>query len=506
MIRTIYLIGGIAVFLLALYLGGRLFAVNKVDELIEQANKEGNKLTVGERSLSFNLLYLGLELDDVELDQTTSGKRITGTVDHVDLDGLSVVRAMSGGVKISDLIIDGARLKVYAVAPDTSAKKGGDGKTVSVNNLQLANSGVEIFGKDSVLKAAVSGLSANGLLDLPLAPASAPAIIVEADSVFFPATDDTDQLVNDLSADLARGQLKIGTFRLSPKQSARNFLTTIQYKRPWQALRLAGIEASGVPFDSLLAGGRSVIHDVNIGDLNFEIYENPNLERDPAEPVKKFPVEAFRDLPQPVWLHSLIVDRANIAYGVHVEGSEQPDITFTGTIKAGNFSTWKQDEPAFAQMDCTFEKNSPLTIRFDLDQSGDGRSFRVTGDLKKYDLTDVNPLMVVAANVNVERGNINHLTHDFSVANGVSKGELTLKYDHLEVKMEGKGAWLINLVEDIAIRDSNPRNDGELVVGTVYAEHDPTKSFFNLYWKSVVAGMTSSVAGKVFTPEELKPK
>lgn len=496
-----YIAGGLLVLLFALYLIGRAFVSSKVDALIDKANLDGSSLSVGARDLSFNFFTVGLELDSVQLNQTVSGRRVAGTINRIDLTGLSVVKAISGDISINDLLVDGAQLEFYPAATDSTSASGKK-KNISIDDLRLTNGHLLIFGKDSVLKTKVIGLASNGPLNLPLAPATAPEIAVTAKSIIFPASDDTDQVINDLRLDVAGGNLKIGTFLISPKQRARTFLTSIKYKRPWQALRVAGIQIIGFPFDSLMAGGRTVVNEINIGDLNFEIYENPELERDPAEPRKLFPVEKFRKIGGQFWLQSLVIERANIAYGVHKEGSEKPDITFNGSIKAGNFSTWKQDEPAFAQVDCTFEESSPLTVRFNFDQSGEGREFSATGDLKDYDLTNINPLMVVAANTDVEKGNINHLTHDFSVRDGIARGELVLKYDHLEVKMVGKNAWLINIFEDIVIRDSNPRNDGDLVIGEVYAEHDPTKSFFNLYWKSLVSGMASSVAGKVFLPKE----
>ncbi|WP_020569547.1 AsmA family protein [Neolewinella persica] len=507
--KFIYSAGSLLVLLLAIYFGGKAFANGKLNDLIEKSNQNGNTFTVGARNLSFSFLNLGLKLDSVRLDQAVGSRRVFGTIRHLNLNGLSAMKVISGDVSINDLLVDGAALEVHYAIPDStdaSTELKTKKKGVNIKNLRLANGHVLVFDKDSVLKAEVLGLSTSGSIDLPLAPASPPKMNITADSIFFPATDDTNETISGLRVDTGKKNLNVGTFRLSPKQTTKAFLTSIKYKRPWQALRVDNIEIVGIPFDSLMAGGRSVIPDVNISDLNFAIYENPSLERDPSEPYKNFPVENFRKLGKSILLQSLTVDRANISYGAHKNGTDKPDITFAGTIKAGNFSTWKQDDPAFVQGDFTFDETSPLTIRFELGQASEGRDFRATGDLKNYDLPKVNPLMEVAANADIEKGYISHMTHDFNVRNDVSEGEMVLKYDHLELKMTGKGAWFTNLIEDIAVRDSNPRNDGDLVVGSVYAEHEPTKSFFNLYWKSVVAGMTSSAVGKVFTPDELAPK
>lgn len=498
--KLLYLAGGLALLLLAVYLGGKAFANGKLDELIEKANQAGNKLEINNRDLSFSLLYAGLELDSITLSQTVGGRRISGTIAHLDLDGLSVLKAINGNISIGDLLIKDPVLEIHPAAvvlnpieiPDTLAQK------ISIDELSLVDGQLSVFDEAGELKAKVLGVTSTASLNLPLAPAAAPTISVTADSLFFPATDNTDQSMNAFALDTEKRTLSIGTFRVSPKQAARTYLTSIKYKQTWQALRLDGITATDFPFDSLLAGGVAMVPNLSIGNLNLSVFENPSLERDPAEPNKPFPVEAFRKLPYPLLLKSLIIARANIAYGVHKEGAEKPDITFAGSIKAGNFSTWKQDAPAFAEADFTFEETSPLNARFELDQTGDGRDFAATGQLDDYDLTNINPLMLVAAGADIESGHVDQMTHNFSIRDGVATGELVFKYHKLEVKMEGKGAWLINMIEDVAIRDSNPRNDGDLVIGRVSAEHDPTRSFFNLYWKSLVSGMTSSVAGSVF--------
>ncbi|TXF87669.1 hypothetical protein FUA23_17820 [Neolewinella aurantiaca] len=506
--KITYLAVGLALLLIVIYAAGKIIANSKLNQLIESSNEEGNLLSVGERSLSFNLLNFGLELDSVRLDQRVGPRRVSGSIGSVSLSGLSLLKAIGGSIDIDDLLLEGADLDIHPaqMREDSTKDDREDKKKITLHELRLVNSRVLSYDEEGTLKAKIDGLNISGALQLPLAPATAPKMQLSASKVLFPATDDTDQIIDSLEINVEKRTVEIGDFRIAPKMATRAFLTSIEYKRAWQALHLKDVKASDVPFDSLLAGGRSVFPEITIGDLSFAIYENPSLERSPNEPYKKFPIEKFRQLGEEIWLQSLTVEQANIAYGVHKEGAERPDITFSGSIKAGNFSTWKQNKPAFMEIDCLFEKTSPLKVRFELDQRGDGRDFTTTGTLRDYDLPKINPLMIVAANADIEKGYITELNHNFSIENGVAKGDLLLRYNNLEVKMTGKNAWFINLIEDLAIRDSNPRNDGDLVVGTVHAEHIPTKSFFNIYWKSLVSGMKSSVAGKVFIPEEITPE
>jgi len=501
-----YRFGGFLVFLLAVYLGGTAFAGHKLDGLIEKANENGNELTIGERELSFRFTHLGLSLAGVRLDQAVGERRISGTVSHVELGGLSLLKLLGGGdLSASELAIDGFALEVRPNPSAVTAATGKDGgpKNISVAELRLLNGAVSVFDAENGLRAEMLGVRSTAALTLPLAPATAPKISLQIDSVFMPGRKEADHSFSRVELDGEARRLTVAAFQSIPRKTARNFLTTVRYRTPWQALRVDDLTVEELPLDSLLTGGTAVFPDVTIGDFNLAVFENPTLERDPAEARKPFPVEAFRQIGHPVLLRHLRVDRAGIAYGNLKEGSDKPDITFAGTIDLKNLSTFTQDEPATATADFTLDGTAPLDVTFTLGQSADGRDFRAVGQLTDYDLPKVNPLLLVAAGADIESGHVHSLEHDFSVKGDLSTGKLTLKYEKLEVRMEGKNAWIINLIEDAVIRDSNPRNDGDLVIGQVNVDHDNKKSFFNLYWQSVVAGMTSSVAGNALTPDKL---
>jgi hypothetical protein len=348
------------------------------------------------------------------------------------------------------------------------------------------------------------GLTSNGSVNLPLAPASAPEVSIQIDSAFLPGGGLYDQSISGIQVDGKKRTLSVVTYRLAPRQTARNFLTSLTYKKPWQALRVDNIEATDLPMDSLLTGGGVNIPDITIGDLNLDVYENPNLKPGPDEKQKPFPVEIFRSIGYPVMLQSITVARADIAYGVLKEGSDEPDITFEGEIVAENISSYQQDNPAEVSFDFTFDGTSPANVTFTLDQAGDGRNFHVVGELSDYDLTEVNPLLVVAANADIESGYVSHMNHDIAYNGTISEGDMTLKYENLDIRMEGNGAWIANLLEGIAVRNSNPRDDGDLEVGQIELEHDTNRSFFNLYWKSLLMGMKSSALGNVLTPDKLE--
>lgn len=504
--KIVVVCGGLLLFLLAIYFAGRGLVNSKIDDLIEKANEDDRRLSLASRSLSFRFTHLGLQLDSVAIDQAVGSRRITGTIDQVNFTGLSIWKVINDQLSVSDLLVEHPNLEIRQMNADTNGTDDSSGMPVSIQQLRVNNGRVSFYDADDNFVAKSIGLSSTASLYFPFAPAAAPDGQISIDSLIFPGNNESGLTMSGTRLDTRTNTLSIGTVRLTPRQTVRKFLTSLEFKDDWTAMRADSIRIIDFPADSLWGKRRVIFPEITIGDLNLAVYENPNLERNPVEQYKPFPVEQFRNLPFPALLQKLRVNRAHLSYGVCAENTEQPDITFDGTINLTNFSTWKQEEPAVVDLDFRFEETSPLTVRFDFDQTGDGRGFTATGELRDYDLTKINPLMVIAANADIESGKINSLTHNFSNANDVSSGELTFRYEGLEVKLTGRKAFFGNLLEDIAIRDSNPRNDGDLIIGKVTNEHDPTRSFFNHYWKSLVSGMTSSVAGKFFVPDEKEGK
>ncbi|WP_273446893.1 hypothetical protein [Neolewinella agarilytica] len=507
---------GLLLFFLAILLIVPVVASKKLDRLIEKANQDGGQLSIGSRTLAFRLTHFNLSADSVRLNQSPGGQQLEGTIAHLEVNGLKLFPLLlNDRIRISEVLLEQPEIILRVMAKDTmNQEEEDDGPDIKIGETIIKDGSFDWYTAQQRLALRALGLQLRSTaLQLPLAPrkerdpgpAAAPALLFSSDSLIIPQKEKADWSFSEVKLDTDRGQLELGTVKLSPRQAVRPFLTALKMKDDWLALRLDDVLFEDVLFDSLMAGGLAVLPKVSVEDFNLLVFENPALPSEKESEQKDFFVEKFRKLPVPVLLQELRVTRAEITYGVLLEESSAEEINFReGSLSLKNFSTYPQGDSAVITADFTFGERSPLQARFALDQSGGGRHFSATGELRDYDMTDINPFMSVAAEAFVEGGHLNKLNYNFSVTNEVADGKLLLLYDGLELKLDGKKAWLKNIMEDIAIRDSNPRSGGDLVHGTVYNEHEAGKSFFNLYWKSIVSGLRSSVSGKMFTPKELK--
>lgn len=102
--------------------------------------------------------------------------------------------------------------------------------------------------------------------------------------------------------------------------------------------------------------------------------------------------------------------------------------------------------------------------------------------------------------IKIKSGKINSLDFNLKGNDTKASGDFVMKYNDLKVdvlkidkdtkKMKKRG--LLSLAANMVVKDSNPES-GDLRTETPEYDRDIFKSFFNLVWKTVFAGMKQTV-------------
>jgi hypothetical protein len=97
-------------------------------------------------------------------------------------------------------------------------------------------------------------------------------------------------------------------------------------------------------------------------------------------------------------------------------------------------------------------------------------------------------------------GQINAIDFDFKGNNDGAHGDFVMKYQDLKVdvlkrdkdtkEIQTKG--VTSLIANVIIKNDNPRN-GNLRSFDPESKRDTQKSFFNLIWKTIFAGMKKTL-------------
>ncbi|PHI19534.1 hypothetical protein CEQ90_12610 [Lewinellaceae bacterium SD302] len=511
--RLIYWLVGIGLFILALWGGGKYYVNQKLSGLIEKANEGDNSLELGSWGTQFRIYNLGLEADSISLDQRVGKRRVSGSVGRIEVNNLSIVSMIIGEVpEISGLIVERPDLLISSSGSpgksvnDTAATQQ-DQQFVKFNNFELRNG--RIFQGDSREEAKVIayGIDATSEgMSIPPETDDFATLSVKIDSFHLPRRNKlTDWWIRGVR--IADGEaLSIDQLTLEPKQTQKKFLTTIKTRQSWNALRIDSVSSSRVDLSKVLSPDSVTYVDrLEVSNLDFLVYENPDLPRPEQESRKQMPVEILRGLPIRLSIGEVELPKVKVTYGAMDSTGTSSNLTFSkGEVSLRNVRTRETDEPLVIEANFLFDLAARVNARFDLDQNGNGRNFTMSGSMGKYELPKVNPLMDIAAKAILKTGQLNEIDYEARVENEVSKGELMFKYENLGVKLTGDGAFFKNLLKGVALRSDNPQPDGDLRRGKIYHEHPEDRPFFNLYWKSIVSGLTSTAAGNLFIDEKIE--
>jgi len=154
--------------------------------------------------------------------------------------------------------------------------------------------------------------------------------------------------------------------------------------------------------------------------------------------------------------------------------------------------------------------NGKMNVKIDFNLTDQNGSFGYSGNLKSFNMKDLNPLSIALGLVEIESGNIQQL--DFK-ANGnlrTASGTMNMLYSDLKVKLlsdniDGEGTkqkgFLSLLANNILIKDANPDKGEAPRKAVMSSTRLNSGSFFNLMWKTVFVGI-KDIVGVGIVPEK----
>jgi hypothetical protein len=135
--------------------------------------------------------------------------------------------------------------------------------------------------------------------------------------------------------------------------------------------------------------------------------------------------------------------------------------------------------------------------------------YNATGKITNLELTQLNPLIETMAYVRIESGTLNTLNFDFDYDDYTSRGKILLNYDNLKlIGLKKEDGTKKNDVKSFALglfvkKDKDREVPIEKRRGKVYYERDRRRAIFNVWVRSLMSGIKSSV---VDSPDERKPQ
>ncbi|AFL83691.1 protein of unknown function (DUF748) [Belliella baltica DSM 15883] len=306
--------------------------------------------------------------------------------------------------------------------------------------------------------------------------------------------------------------MHIENFNLLNKLDKYAYTTSFEKRKGWIQLKNGKLEVKGMDFDSYLREGIFEIDSLIASNIELESFTNKrvpeNFEKRPA-----MVHEIFENVNTSIHIKNTQLKNA------HILIEERPDNAAprSGTIffsdlnaSIGSISNHKNDEH---QEENNLKINAEamlmgkgkvnIEINYILDDSLG--NFNIRGSLGRINLQEINTMVEPEAKVRIKSGVINRLDFNIFANDLEGEGEVIVRYDNLEIELLNddfvKDKNLLRrigsfIASKMIIKSQNPRKNGDLQKGTVYAKRIQHKSDFNYWWQLIFSGIKSTVTGE----------
>lgn len=321
--------------------------------------------------------------------------------------------------------------------------------------------------------------------------------------------------VKALAADLKKGTLRLDTLKVSPHHPKLAF----GRKKGFETDRLEGV----VPFLNLSGLKLRYVDTFAIEAKSASVQTFMKIFRDKRLPDKKkvtlLPLPQLRKLPFGISIDSLRLVKSYISYEEFQVEAGVPITVFFDDITAtvlhlNNDRSLAQGE-TILKAKCAFMSKGSVELVAVMPWQEE-KNCTVEGNLKNFNLENINPLLEPLANMKIESGIMKRLHFKYAYNSTRADGEVALNYENLKVisykddeklekdkkrkrnrnkdpedlKKDNLKSFIINAF--VIRKNMDESVPEEKRTGTILFYRDTSKSLFNYWWKSVFSGVKAA--------------
>ncbi|MCH8495959.1 MAG: hypothetical protein LAT57_10075 [Balneolales bacterium] len=373
-------------------------------------------------------------------------------------------------------------------------------RKIAIRSLDLTN-GTVVARKDGTETNRISGFNLNSELSVEfMSVPDSMKLIINVDSLGFLFSEDRYRLsLSELNFNQQDSLLTLSSMKLTPIGGFSQFMSTLEFKQDMVEMSLTNFKATGI--DPSAHQNKEIIKARTLDFDAFDIHISADLHL-PLDPNRERPTllnETIQKLPFAVQLDSIYLRNTNVQYSERNENGVRP-----GTISFMNSTIQLYDvnslssSPAKLNAVTYLQNHSELStfLSFTLDDA----PFRMTGtgNLQRFDLKQLNSIMMDVMGVEVMSGVAHELEFDFKMMADTSSGRMHLIYDDLKVEIidkddheEGFMKSIVSLIANEGVLRSNnlPNSEDEVRTGEIDHVRPPESPFFQHLWQTLRSGL-----------------
>ncbi|MDT7827798.1 hypothetical protein RQM65_03850 [Pricia sp. S334] len=292
---------------------------------------------------------------------------------------------------------------------------------------------------------------------------------------------------------------KIAGLRLHSKYSKTELSRQLSVERDHIDLQIPEMKLDSIRFG--FEKNTLYIHTGSgiIKKPDLEMYRDKLIADDTKN--KKLYSRSLRELPIHIEVPKVEIANGRISYSEQVTTNASPGKLLFENLNATilNISnTYPEGDKTEIKARTKFMGDGDMTLDWSFDVNHDNDAFLAAGTVSNFNTERINPFL--ESNLRAKAsGTIEQMYFTVS-GNGVSaSGDIKMKYDDFRfqvLKKDGSGVnRFLTAIGNLFV-DSGSDTDAEgFRHGNIYAERDPTKSFFNYLWLNVQDGTISVLTG-----------
>lgn len=238
---------------------------------------------------------------------------------------------------------------------------------------------------------------------------------------------------------------------------------------------------------------------LDIHDPNLVVYRD-KLVKDDWE-KKRLYSKMIRELPVDLDISQTRITNGEIAYSELVqEGGKPGQLTFTHLDATLNniSNTYEPGNKTKIEISSKLMGHAPIYLYWDFDYNDNSDAFFLRGVVRDFKSRSINEFLIPNLRSKAE-GDIKELYFTISGDAISAGGDMKMKYEDFRFEVLKKDRLgvnkLLTFIGNIFTNDGSNTDKEGYRYGSVYAERDVTKSFFNYLWLNVKDGIVDTLTG-----------
>ena len=305
----------------------------------------------------------------------------------------------------------------------------------------------------------------------------------------------------NLSASLlkfGKNAVQISNFAMKPKVSRAQFIRMIPTEKDLYDVKVNLVTLNGT-WDFLSSQKFLNASQLTVNGMNANIFRSKIPKDDLTE--KPLYSKLLRSIKIPLYIQNTDIKNSVLEYEEDTKKSDGPGkLTFNNfNMNVKNLNSGKmKGKPTQVpiELSCLFMNASPMNVKWGLDTASMSDNFSISGNIADLPASRVNPFIEPYLKIRAT-GLISDLIFNFRGNNRGLSGTLNMKHQDLRVsvlKTTGEKDKILSAVANIFVKTDSGKYPDSVPVENV--QRDPTKSFFNLFWKGIELGLKKTLIGK----------